>query len=102
MDTKPPRLALVSGPAGIGKSRLVREFVNLASARHPDTTILQGRCPSAGEGLTYWALGELLRRECQISLDDPAAEARKRLRQKGEALIGPMSAAQTTVDHTGL
>src|SRR2546425_8957599 len=70
MDAKSPRLALISGPAGIGKSRLVREFLNLASARHPDTTILQGRCPSTGEGLTYWALGELLRRECQISLDD--------------------------------
>jgi len=100
MDAKSPRLALISGPAGIGKSRLVREFLNLASARHPDTTILQGRCPSAGEGLTYWALGELLRRECQISLDDPAAEARERLRQKVEAVMRRMSADQATIDHT--
>src|SRR5205823_10981692 len=59
-----------------------------------------GRCPSAGEGLTYWALGELLRRECQISLDDPAAEARERLRQKVEAVMRRMSADQATIDHT--
>src|SRR2546425_3256682 len=89
MDASSPRMALISGPAGIGKSRLVREFLNLATARHPDTTILQGRCPSTGEGLTYWALGELLRRECQISLDDPATQARERLRQKVETVLGP-------------
>jgi len=62
MDANSPRMALISGPAGIGKSRLVREFLNLASARHPETIMLQGRCPSTGEDLTYWALGELLRR----------------------------------------
>src|SRR2546428_11842440 len=56
MDANSPRLALISGPAGIGKSRLGREFLKPASARHPDTTILQGRCPSTGDGLTYWAL----------------------------------------------
>src|SRR5207245_3493229 len=78
MDTSSPRLALISGPAGIGKSRLAREFLNMASARHPETTFLQGRCPSTGDGLTYWALCELLRRDCQISLDAPAVATRER------------------------
>jgi class 3 adenylate cyclase/tetratricopeptide (TPR) repeat protein len=100
MDANSPRLALISGPAGIGKSRLVREFLNLASARHPETTFLQGRCPSTGKGLTYWALGELLRRECQISLDDPAATAAERLRQKVKAVLQRESADQATIDHT--
>jgi class 3 adenylate cyclase/tetratricopeptide (TPR) repeat protein len=100
MDAGSPRMALISGPAGIGKSRLTREFLNLASARHPDTTMLQGRCPSTGEGLTYWALGELLRRECQISLDDPAAAAQERLRQKVEAVLRRVGADQATIDHT--
>src|SRR3989442_15471764 len=86
MDANSPRMALISGPAGIGKSRLVREFLNLASARHPETIMLQGCCPSTGEGLTYWALGELLRRECQIPLDDSAASARDRPRQKLETV----------------
>src|SRR5256712_7584094 len=100
MDASSPRLALISGPAGIGKSRLVREFLNLASARHPQTTFLQGRCPSTGDGLTYWALGELLRRECQISLDDPAAAARDRLRKKVETILQGVSADKATIDHT--
>ncbi|HEX6347829.1 MAG TPA: AAA family ATPase [Candidatus Dormibacteraeota bacterium] len=100
MDANSPRLAMISGPAGIGKSRLVREFLNLASARHPETTFLQGRCPSTGEGLTYWALGELLRRECQISLDDPANTAAERLRQKVEAVLKPVSADKATIEHT--
>jgi class 3 adenylate cyclase/tetratricopeptide (TPR) repeat protein len=100
MDANSPRLALISGPAGIGKSRLLREFLNLASARHPETTFLQGRCPSTGEGVTYWALGELLRRECQISLDDPAAEASERLRQKVQGVLQRVSADQATIDHT--
>src|SRR5438128_8880644 len=100
MDAKSPRLALVSGPAGIGKSRLVREFLNLATARHPDTTILQGRCPSTGDGLTYWALSELLRRECQISLVDPAVATRERLREKVETVLQGVPADRATIDHT--
>src|SRR5438094_8676472 len=42
----------------------------------------------------------MLRRECQISLDDPAAEARERLRQKVVAVMRRMSADQATIDHT--
>jgi class 3 adenylate cyclase/tetratricopeptide (TPR) repeat protein len=87
MDAGAPRMALVIGQAGIGKSRLVREFLNLASARHPERVLLQGRCPSAGQNLTYWALGELLRRECGISLDDSGAEAGERLRSRVEAVL---------------
>src|SRR3989440_3509089 len=100
MDATSPRLALISGPAGIGKSRLLREFLDLASARHPETTVLQGRCPSTGDGLTYWALGELLRRECQIALDDPAVATRERLRQKVNAVMQRVSADEATIDHT--
>jgi class 3 adenylate cyclase/tetratricopeptide (TPR) repeat protein len=99
-DTASPRMALITGPAGIGKSRLVREFLNLASARHPETTILQARCPSAGQDLTYWALGELLRRECGISLDDPAVQAADRLRERVEAVLGPVRLERADIDQT--
>src|SRR5438477_9712334 len=98
MDANSPRMALITGPAGIGKSRLVREFLNSASARHPDAAILQVRCPSTGEGLTYWALGELLRRGCQISLDDPADKARERLRERVETVLQRVSADEATID----
>jgi DNA-binding SARP family transcriptional activator/tetratricopeptide (TPR) repeat protein len=52
------RLVTVLGPAGIGKSRLVEEFASEAAA---DATMLAGRCVPYGEGITFWALGEIVR-----------------------------------------
>ena len=87
LETARPRLTLVVGPAGIGKSRLVREFVAGIRLRQPDIAMLRGRCLAAGHGTTYWPLGEMLREACQISLDDQAEVARERLRsQASEAL----------------
>jgi class 3 adenylate cyclase/tetratricopeptide (TPR) repeat protein len=42
------------GPAGIGKSRLIRELNGRVDAR-----LLAGRCLPYGEGITYWPLGEI-------------------------------------------
>ena len=42
------------GPAGIGKSRLVRELEDRV-----DATVLSGRCLPYGEGITYWPLAEI-------------------------------------------
>jgi class 3 adenylate cyclase/tetratricopeptide (TPR) repeat protein len=43
------------GPAGVGKSRLVAEF--LAGV---DATVVRGRCLSYGEGITYWPVVEVV------------------------------------------
>jgi DNA-binding SARP family transcriptional activator len=52
------RLVTVVGEPGIGKSRLVREaFASLER----EATVLVGRCPPYGEGVTFWPLRELLR-----------------------------------------
>ena len=51
-------LFTVLGTAGIGKSRLVREFLGRVEG---DATIAVGRCLSYGEGITYWPLAEALR-----------------------------------------
>jgi len=60
------QLFTLLGPAGIGKSRLVYEFV---SAR-PDSVVLRGRCLAYGEGITYFPLVEILE---QIAADDSLA-----------------------------
>jgi tetratricopeptide (TPR) repeat protein len=52
-----PHLFTVLGPAGIGKSRLAREFSMLVA---DEATTLVGRCLSYGEGITFWPLRELL------------------------------------------
>ena len=74
-----PYLGLVFGPAGIGKSRLVREFLEQAALRVPELRVLRGRCRSTGHGITYWALGEIVRQACEISLDDSPEAARSKL-----------------------
>ncbi len=52
------------GPAGIGKSRLVREL----SAR-VDATLLSGRCLPYGDGITYWPLTEIKQLQSEIDFD---------------------------------
>lgn len=50
------RLVTVTGPAGIGKSRLVREF--LAGHRDEDAVILRAGCQAYGAKLAYRPLAE--------------------------------------------
>jgi len=54
----------VLGEPGIGKSRLARELV---AGLEGEATVLVGRCPPYGEGITFWPLRELLR---QAGRDD--------------------------------
>jgi DNA-binding SARP family transcriptional activator len=51
-------LITILGPAGIGKSRLAHEFAVSLSGQ---ATVLTGRCPSYGAGVTYWPLAEIVR-----------------------------------------
>ena len=80
MEAGRPRLVTVLGPAGVGKSRLVQEFITAVKGRHPQARVLKGRCLSAGHGITYWALGEILQAACDIRLDDSTAVALEKLR----------------------
>ena len=50
------QLFTVLGPAGMGKSRLVLEFVE----SQPEAIVLRGRCLAYGEGITYFPLVEIL------------------------------------------
>ncbi len=51
------RLFTLLGPAGIGKSRLVADFLERVD---DSADVLRGRCLSYGEGITYWPLVEML------------------------------------------
>jgi class 3 adenylate cyclase/predicted ATPase len=50
------RMFTVLGPAGIGKSRLVTEFVEEVPA-----TVLTGRCLPYGKGISLWPFREIVR-----------------------------------------
>jgi class 3 adenylate cyclase/tetratricopeptide (TPR) repeat protein len=70
------RLVTIVGEPGIGKSRLTTEF--LASVK-TEARILTGRCLSYGEGITYWALGEIVRKAGGIGIEEAASVARARI-----------------------
>ena len=71
----------VIGSAGVGKSRLVHEFL---SELPPATRVLRGRCLPYGEGLTYWPLAEAIRAMARIGEDDTAETAISKLEALAE------------------
>ncbi|HEY7476809.1 MAG TPA: adenylate/guanylate cyclase domain-containing protein, partial [Actinomycetota bacterium] len=69
-------LLTVFGPAGVGKSRLLQEFLHSVAST---ATQLHGRCLSYGEGITYWPIGEAVRGAAGIGDDDDLEHARQKL-----------------------
>ena len=78
-DRRVPRLVLVSGPAGVGKSRLGWEFEKYADGLAADGWWHRGRCLSYGEGVAFWALAEMVRQRLGIAEEDPAETAAGKL-----------------------
>ncbi len=73
------QLVTILGVPGIGKSRLVWELQRWVDARPELIRWRQGRCLPYGEGVTYWALGEVLKAQAGILESDAAAEAAAKL-----------------------
>ena len=82
-----PHLITILGAPGIGKSRLVREFITREQELVKSASsigaivpplVLQGRCPPYGEGITYWPLIEILRTILHVQYDDTYETVRQR------------------------
>src|SRR5215472_15656143 len=67
----------VLGQAGMGKSRLIEEFVRHVGGR---AQVLRGRCLPYGDGITFWPIAEALRQAAGIVFEDREEEARAKLR----------------------
>jgi class 3 adenylate cyclase/tetratricopeptide (TPR) repeat protein len=79
------QLVTVVGEPGVGKSRLVAELAAELDAKPVIARWRQGRCLPYGEGITFWALGEILKAEAGIlESDSPQAAAAKL-----EAIVPP-------------
>ena len=61
------RLVAVIGDAGVGNSRLIREFATTAGAQ---SQVLRGRCLPYGDGITFWPFAEVIREAAAIEADD--------------------------------
>ena len=82
-----PRLVTVIGQAGIGKSRLAWEFEKYLDGVVDTAYWHEGRSPAYGEGVSYWALAEMVRRRAGIAEGDDPADARPRLAAMVEEFV---------------
>jgi class 3 adenylate cyclase len=78
-ERRVPRLVLVSGPAGAGKSRLAWEFRKYIDGLADTVWWHQGRCLSYGDGVALWALAQMVRQRLGIAEDDSADAAAGKL-----------------------
>jgi class 3 adenylate cyclase/tetratricopeptide (TPR) repeat protein len=70
------QLFTVIGSPGVGKSRLVQEFVASVAGR---STVLRGRCLPYGEGITYWPVAQMVQEAAAITSQDSALAAEAKL-----------------------
>ena len=81
------QLVTVVGEPGIGKSRLVTELRTALDDRPDVVTWRHGRCLPYGEGITFWALGEIVKAEAGILESDDQHAAAAKLEATAEALF---------------
>ncbi len=71
-------LVTVLGTPGVGKSRLVHEFLQRVRGGESGRRVIRGRCLSYGEAVTYWPLLEALREAADIEPSDDEAVTRQK------------------------
>ncbi|MCV0402605.1 MAG: AAA family ATPase [Chloroflexi bacterium] len=74
-----PRLVSITGVGGIGKSRLLWELLKYIDGVEESIYWHRGRSPSYGDGVTFWALGEMIRRRAGLTESDDDEATRERI-----------------------
>ena len=75
------RFVTITGQAGTGKSRLAWELHKYIDGLAEDVFWHEGRSPAYGEGITFWALGEMVRKRAGLAEGDDHATTRARIAQ---------------------
>ena len=76
-----PQLLTLVGVPGIGKSRLVYELWRMVDADSELVTWRQGRCLAYGDGVTLWALAEIVKAQAGVLEQDSPADVAEKLRR---------------------
>ncbi len=86
-ERRPFLVSVIAAP-GVGKSRLLEEFVDRLPGRHADALVAIAQCLPYGQRLTYWPLRALLFELLELPDDTPPEEvgpaARRWLRAAGD------------------
>ena len=87
------QLVTLVGVPGIGKSRLLCELFQSIAAESDFTTWRQGRSLPYGEGVSFWALAEIVKAEAGILESDSEADVESKLRAAVAAVAADESEA---------
>ena len=94
-----PQLVTLVGVPGIGKSRLVTELLTQVDAIPDLITWRQGRCLPYGEGVSFWALGEMAKAQAGILETDSAEVAERKLAEAVATLVPDDAEAEWVLGH---
>ena len=86
-EERSPQLVTLVGVPGIGKSRLVWELFRHIEAGTDLVTWRQGRSLPYGEGVAFWALGEIVKAQAGILEADAPAAAAEKLERTVQTLV---------------
>src|SRR5919206_2146165 len=87
-----PQLVTLVGVPGIGKSRLVFELFRALEQGTELVYWRRGRSLPYGDGVTFWALGEMVKAQAGILETDTADEADEKLGAAVRALLAERDA----------
>jgi class 3 adenylate cyclase/tetratricopeptide (TPR) repeat protein len=80
-EERSPQLVTLVGVPGIGKSRLVFELYGRIEQEEQLTYWRHGRCLPYGDGVTFWALGEMVKAQAGILEGETEDEAARKLHE---------------------
>ena len=87
VSRRSPQLVTIVGEPGVGKSRLVREFRGIIDDRPDLVWWRQGRCLPYGEGVSFWAIGEVIKAQAGVLESEPSEAVLAKLRSTVAALL---------------
>src|SRR5919204_5630918 len=93
------QLVALVGEPGIGKSRLVFELMQVVEAEPELIRWRQGRSLPYGEGVSFWALAEMVKAEAGILESDSPAEVEEKLHAAVEAAMAEEPEAPWVENH---
>ena len=92
-DERSPQLVTLVGVPGIGKSRLLHELSRIVDAEPELITWRQGRCLAYGDGVTFWALAEIVKAQAGVLEADSEITVAEKLHRAVTDVADPAEAA---------